>query len=167
VEILKSIIKEKGRRFIPHVIEPSFGSDRLAYVALEYAYSTKKDRVVLNLPYDISPVQIAVLPLVKKDGLPEYSIKLKQNLVSEGFLVEYDETGSIGRRYSRFDEIGTPICITIDYKTLDDETVTLRNRDSWRQVRTNINDLPQLLNDFFNLKKEFQNLGILLNNKED
>ena len=79
--------------------------------------------------------------------------------IRDRFTAQYDESGSIGRRYARFDEIGTPICITIDYQTLNDDTVTLRDRDTWRQVRTSIKELPQLLRGFFSLKLEFGDLG--------
>jgi len=162
VEFEEREIKERGRRFIPHVIEPSFGSDRLAYVALEYAYTVKDGRVILKLPRDIAPIQLAVLPLVQKDGLPERARKLYESLIEEGFSAEYDEAGSIGRRYARFDEVGTPLCITVDYQTLEDDTVTIRDRDSWEQVRSNVKDLPRLLWDFFRFKIDFHDLGSLV-----
>jgi len=160
VEFEEREIVERGRRFIPHVIEPSFGSDRLAYVALEYAYTVKDGRVILKLPRDIAPIQLAVLPLVQKDGLPEKARELHGILIDEGFMVEYDESGFIGRRYARFDEIGVPLCITVDYQTLEDDTVTIRDRDSWRQVRAGINALPAALRDYFNFKRDFEDLGI-------
>jgi len=159
VEITRTEIREKGRRFIPHVIEPSFGSDRLAYAALEYAYTIKDNRVVLRLPRDITPVQLAVLPLVSKDGLPEKAREVYKLLIDEGFTVEYDESGYIGRRYARFDEIGVPLCITIDYQTLKDETVTLRDRDTWKQVRSKIREMPSLLHNYFRFKINFEDLG--------
>jgi len=160
VEFEEREIVERGRRFIPHVIEPSFGSDRLAYVALEYAYTVKDGRVILKLPRDIAPIQLAVLPLVQKDGLPEKARELHVILIDEGFMVEYDESGFIGRRYARFDEIGVPLCITVDYQTLRDDTVTIRDRDSWRQVRAAINALPAILRDYFNFKRDFEDLGV-------
>jgi len=159
VEIIRKEIKEKGRRFIPHVIEPSFGSDRLAYAALEYAYTLKNNRVVLRLPRDIAPVQLAILPLVSKNGLPEKAREVYKLLIDEGFTVEYDESGYIGKRYARFDEIGVPLCITIDYQTLKDETVTLRDRDTWKQIRAKIKDLPSLLYNYFRFKINFEDLG--------
>jgi len=159
VDLVHKEVEEKGRRFIPHVIEPSFGSDRLAYVALEFAYATRKGRVVLSLPRAIAPVQVAVLSLVSKDGLPERARELHGMLAREGFTVDCDEAGSIGRRYARFDEIGTPLCVTVDYQTLKDETVTLRDRASWKQVRTSIKDLPTLLSDFFRSRIDFEDLG--------
>jgi len=159
VEIVRKKRVERGRRFVPHVIEPSFGSDRLVYVVLEYAYTKKGSRTILKIPRDLAPIEVAVLPLVSRDGLPEKAREVHSKLISEGFLAEYDESGSIGRRYARFDEVGTPICITIDYQTLEDETVTLRDRDTWEQVRTEIGRLPQLLREYFRWEREFKDLG--------
>ncbi len=153
---------KEGRRFIPHVVEPSFGSDRLVYVVLEYAYQAKKDRVLLRLPRELAPIQIGVYPLVGKDGLPEKAWQIRQMLASEGFAAEYDESGSIGRRYARADEVGTPLGITIDYDSLKDDTITIRDRDSWKQVRTQIGQLVDLLHAYFNYKKEFEDLGQLV-----
>ncbi|MEM1673276.1 MAG: glycine--tRNA ligase [Candidatus Bathyarchaeia archaeon] len=159
VEVSEVEVKARGRRFIPHVIEPSFGSDRLAYAALEYAYTVKDDRVVLKLPRDIVPIQLAVLPLVSRDGLPEKAREVYNLLIDEGFYVEYDDAGYIGRRYARFDEIGVPLCVTIDYQTLRDDTVTIRDRDTWKQVRAQIKELPQLLHKYFRYKINFEDLG--------
>jgi glycyl-tRNA synthetase len=162
VEISRVKTEETGRRFVPHVVEPSFGSDRLAYIALEYAYQQKKDRMLLKLPREIAPVQIAVFPLVNKDGLPEEAKKICQKLLDEGFAVEYDDSGSVGRRYARMDEVGTPLCVTIDYRTLKDKTVTIRDRDTWKQVRTNVKRLVDLLRAYFCYKKDFGDLGELI-----
>jgi glycyl-tRNA synthetase len=151
-----------GKRFVPHVIEPSFGLDRLAYVALEYAYTKKKKRTLLSLSRDIAPTQASVFPLVSKDGLPEKAKEVYQMLINEGFAVEWDESGSIGRRYARADEAGTPLGITIDYRTLEDGTVTLRDRDSWKQVRSEIENLSQLLHAYFRHKLDFEGLGELI-----
>jgi glycyl-tRNA synthetase len=159
VEIAHQKVVERGKRFIPHVVEPSFGSDRLVYVALEYAYHVRDDRVILSFPRDIAPIQVGVYPLVSKDGLSEKAMELYKVLVNEGFIVEYDEAGSIGRRYARADEIGIPLGITVDYQTLDDNTVTIRDRDSWKQVRSLIEDLPELLHKYFRYKIEFEDLG--------
>jgi len=162
VEITHKKVEEKGRRFIPHVIEPSFGSDRLFYVTLEYAYRTKKGRTLLSLPRDLAPVQMGVFPLVSKDGLPEKAFQVYQMLVNEGFTVEYDEAGSIGRRYARADEVGTPLGVTVDYQTLEDNTVTIRDRDTWRQVRNEIRKLPEIFRDYFRYKIGFEELGKLI-----
>lgn len=159
IEIEHQRVVERGRRFIPHVVEPSFGSDRLVYVALEYAYRVRDDRAILSLPRDISPIQVGVYPLVSKDELPEKALELHKMLLNEGFAAEYDEAGSIGRRYARADEIGIPLGITVDYETLSDKTVTIRNRDSWKQVRSRIEDLPELLHNYFRRKISFEDLG--------
>ncbi|MBT0159400.1 glycine--tRNA ligase [Candidatus Bathyarchaeota archaeon A05DMB-2] len=152
----------RGTRFIPHVVEPSFGCDRLFYAALEYAYGVKDDRVVMSFPRSIAPIQVGVYPLVSKDGLVEKAREVHRLLANEGFMAEFDETGSIGRRYARADEAGVPLGITIDYDTLSDNTVTIRDRDSWRQVRSSLNDLPELLHRYFQGKIDFEDLGTLL-----
>jgi glycyl-tRNA synthetase len=159
VEIIHKRGKEKGRRFVPHVVEPSFGSDRLFYVTIEYAYTTREGRALLSLPRDLAPIQVGVYPLVSKDGLPEKARQVYQMLIDEGFTAEYDEAGSIGRRYARADEVGTPLGITIDYQTLEDDTVTIRDRDTWKQVRNEIGELPELLRAYFRHKIGFEDLG--------
>jgi len=153
---------KEGRRFIPHVVEPSFGSDRLVYIAVEYAYQTRDKRTLLSFPRDLAPVQVGVYPLVSKDELPEKAHEVHQMLVSKGFAAEYDESGSIGRRYARADEVGTPLGVTIDYDTLKDEKVTIRDRDSWKQVRTEIKLLPELLRAYFSFEKDFEDMGRLI-----
>jgi glycyl-tRNA synthetase len=152
----------RGKRFIPHVVEPSFGCDRLFYVALEYAYRMKDDRVVMSFPRSIAPTQVGVYPLVSKDGLVEKAQEVHRLLVDEGFAAEFDETGSIGRRYARADEAGVPLGITIDYETLNDGTITIRDRDTWQQVRSSIKDLPKLLQKYSQGKINFEDLGTLL-----
>jgi glycyl-tRNA synthetase len=159
VDVQRKKIVERGRHFIPHVVEPSFGSDRLLYVALEYAYQVKEGRVVLAFPRDIAPIQVGVYPLVSKDGLAEKALELYRKLADEGFLAEYDEAGSIGRRYARADEVGSQLGITVDYDTLKDNSVTIRDRDSWGQVRTRIEDLEQLLHRYFRGQTDFDHLG--------
>lgn len=153
---------KEGRRFIPHVIEPSFGSDRLVYIAVEYALKTMEKRTVLSFPRDLAPIQIGVYPLVRKNGIPEKARLVHQLFVKEGFLAEYDESGSIGRRYARADEVGAPIGVTIDYQTIKDDTVTIRDRDTWKQVRSNIQQLPKLLQAYFRYKLNFEDLGELV-----
>jgi len=110
----------------------------------------------------LAPVQVGVYPLVSKDGLPEKAKEVFQMLVSKGFTAEYDESGSIGRRYARADEAGTPLGVTIDYDTLKDDAVTIRDRDSWKQVRTEIKQLPELLRAYFRFEKNFEDLGRLI-----
>jgi len=159
VEIVRRRMEEKGRRFIPHVIEPSFGLDRLVYTALEYAYGTRDDRALMNFPLDIAPLQLGIFPLVSKDGLPEKAREVYRMMVGEAFMVEYDEAGSIGRRYARADEVGIPLGITVDYRSLTDDTVTVRDRDTWRQVRNRVDRLPELLRAYFRDKIGFEDLG--------
>ena len=159
VEVTHEKTVVRGKRFIPHVVEPSFGSDRLFYVALEYAYNVKDDRVVMSFPRAIAPTQLGVYPLVSKDGIDEKAREVHQQLLNEGFTAELDETGSIGRRYARADEAGVPLGITVDYDTLNDNSVTIRDRDSWRQVRIPIKSLPELLHKYFQGKLNFEDLG--------
>ena len=162
VDISRQKTTVRGTRFIPHVVEPSFGSDRLFYVALEYAYGIKDDRVVMSFPRSIAPIQVGVYPLMSKDGLDTKAVQVQRMLADEGFMAELDEAGSIGRRYARADEAGVQLGITIDYDSLKDDTVTIRDRDSWQQVRTQIKDLPELLHRYFQGKINFESLGILI-----
>ncbi len=164
VDIDHQKIVQRGRRFIPHVVEPSFGSDRLFYVALEHAYQVKDDRVILSFPRDIAPIQVGVYPLVSKDGLVEKALEVHKLLSNEGFVADYDEAGSIGRRYARADEAGVPLGITVDYETLSDGTVTIRDRDSWKQFRSRIKDLPEFLHKYFRRKINFEDIGNLAKN---
>lgn len=159
VDITLQKTVQRGRHYFPHVVEPSFGSDRLLYVTLEYAYHVKEDRVILSFPRDISPVQIGVYPLLSKDKLPEKAVEIHKMLIEEGFTVEYDEAGSIGRRYARADEVGVQLDITVDYDTLKDDTVTVRDRDSWKQIRCPIKQLSELLHKYFRGKIDFSELG--------
>jgi glycyl-tRNA synthetase len=159
IKVVCKEVEETGRRFLPHVVEPSFGIDRLVYVALEYAYEKREDRALLKLPRELAPVQVGVYPLVSKDGLTKAARQLCLLLLGEGFAAEYDAAGSIGRRYARADEAGTPLCITIDYQTLKDETVTIRDRDSWKQVRARVDSLPENLRSYFNNRKNLEDMG--------
>ena len=145
VEFIKTRKRVKGRKFIPFVAEPSFGAERLVYAVMEHAYREKEGRVILSLPPDIAPIEVAVFPLVSRDGLPEKAEEVYKLLKARGLLVEYDESGSIGRRYARADEIGIPLAITVDHQTLEDNTVTIRDRDSWKQVRCPIDKLPEVV----------------------
>jgi glycyl-tRNA synthetase len=154
-----TIHRPDGSRFLPHVVEPSFGLDRLVYVTLEAAYSKRGERTVLSLPRWIAPIQAVVLPLVTRDGLPERAKEIRELLKGGGLVVEYEDKGSIGKRYARHDEIGTPVAVTVDYQTLEDDSVTLRDRDSWRQVRQKVSRLPGLLTDYLRGRIEFEELG--------
>jgi glycyl-tRNA synthetase len=162
LDITEKEVEVAGRYFIPHVVEPSFGIDRIVYATLEYAYSREGKRTRLALPRDVAPIKAMVYPLVTRNGLPDTAMNVYRTLLKEGIIVRYDSSGSIGRRYARADEIGVPICVTIDYQSIKDNTVTLRDLYSRKQVRTSIPKLANLLHTYFKKKCEFTNLGMPL-----
>ncbi len=127
--------KVSGQKFVPHVIEPSYGVDRILYSVLEHAYSRKDDYVTLSLKGLVAPIKVGVFPLMPKDGMDGIALEVYDALVAQGISANYDESGSIGRRYARMDEAGTPCCVTVDHQTVDDCTVTIRDRDSKEQTR--------------------------------
>jgi glycyl-tRNA synthetase len=137
-------------RYIPYVIETSVGLDRTILMLIADAYREEEvegeKRVVLGLSPRLAPLTCAVFPLVKKGGMPEVARRIEHDL-RRRFNVFYDEKGAVGRRYRRMDEAGTPFCVTIDGQTLDDETVTVRHRDSMRQDRVPANQLTSYLFD--------------------
>jgi len=145
----KMLVKEDSKEFIPNVFELSAGIDRSFYVVLDNAFRKEKrgpeERIFLKLPAKIAPYLCAVFPLVKKDGLFEKAKAIFNNLNSYNLDVFFDEKGSIGKRYARVDETGVPFAITVDHQTLEDKTVTLRNRDSMKQKRVKVDELPVLL----------------------
>lgn len=132
-------------KLVPHVIEPTFGLDRTVLALLCEAYAEEtlengEQRTVLRFQPHMAPVKVAVFPLMKKEQLVEQSRNIF-NTLKQHWLVQYDDSGAIGKRYRRQDEIGTPLCITIDYQTLEDNTVTVRHRDSMEQERIPVNAL--------------------------
>ncbi|MDK2372566.1 MAG: glycine--tRNA ligase [Candidatus Korarchaeota archaeon] len=136
------------RKLLPHLYEPSIGLDRVLFHELMLAYREDEERVWLQLPRYLAPIEVAVFPLMKKDGMPKKAKEIYRMLISEGFVAFYDESGTIGRRYRRMDEVGTPACVTVDHQTMEDETVTLRDRDTMEQVRVRIVELPAKLRSF-------------------
>ena len=148
---IKEITIGTGKGFTPHVIEPSYGIDRILYFLLEHNYSEgkKKDEKyrILKLNSKIAPIKAGVFPLVSDEKLIEIAKKIDRELRNAGIPTYYDESGTIGRRYARLDEIGTPFCITIDHDTLEDGTVTIRDRDTTKQVRKNIDEVIQYIKD--------------------
>jgi glycyl-tRNA synthetase len=142
----------ENKNYVPYVIETSIGLDRMFLLTLCNAYQEqdlsneeKQDsRTVLHLHPCLAPVKAAVFPLTKKDGLPEKAREI-MDLLKLDFNLQYDEKDSIGKRYRRQDAIGTPVCITVDHQTLEDNTVTIRHRDSMDQERVNANDLDFIL----------------------
>ena len=142
---------ELGESYTPYVIETSIGVDRMFLSVLSHAYEEEQleggdSRVVLRLPAALSPVKLAIFPLVKKDGLPEKAHEIMNDLRFH-FKCAYEEKDSIGKRYRRHDAIGTPFCITVDHETLNDGCVTIRERDTMKQERVKIEDLRALIED--------------------
>jgi len=141
---------ELNESYIPYVVETSIGLDRMFLAILSFSYTEEKlddgsERIVLKIPPMLAPIKIAVLPLVKKDGMPEKAREVIDKL-KDDFLCRYDEKDAIGRRYRRQDAIGTPFCITVDTQTLEDDTVTLRDRDNMQQIRIPCNQIADLVN---------------------
>jgi len=159
--------EETKEKVVPFVIEPSFGLDRTIMVLLLDAYREEKDektkeiKVKLKLHPEISPVTVAIFPLMKKDGLAEKAREVFEMLKTE-FVCEYDEAGSIGKRYARADEVGTPWAVTIDYDTLRGKTVTLRNRDTTEQIRVKISELEKSITKLMNNEAKLKDLGKII-----
>lgn len=148
------------KEFIPYVIEPTFGMDRLILAVLADAYSESEARsgkedavheteVTLRLPKELAPIKVAVLPLSRKDELIKPAQEILQTL-NKHWMCQYDETASIGKRYRRQDEIGTPYCLTVDFETAKDRSVTVRDRDSMKQDRVKIEELPAYFKERLN-----------------
>jgi glycyl-tRNA synthetase len=157
-------VTESGEHVRPHVVEPSFGVGRIVYTLLAHAYEEDvvdgERRTYLSLPPAVAPTTVGVFPLMDRDGLAEYARDLERELRAAGLSVAYDESGAIGRRYRRQDEVGTPFCVTVDYDTLEEaeastggrtdgdggaETVTVRDRDTTAQTRVPVGDLAETL----------------------
>jgi len=136
-QVIKRVEKVTGDRVIPHVIEPSHGLDRIFYSILEHAYDydEKEDYVVMHMAPAVAPIKVGVFPLMEKDGLDEMAKRIYESVHTHRVEAYYDGSGTIGRRYARMDEVGTPWCITVDYDSLKDGTVTIRDRDSKEQKR--------------------------------
>ncbi len=155
-----TVLTEDKRKVIPHVVEPSFGIERTIAGILLHTFVEDKKRGWnwFKFPVKIAPYTAAVFPLVNKDNLPEKAKEVYEKL-KERFDVIYDESGSIGRRYARADEIGTPFSITIDYESLENETCTIRHRDTTKQIRVKINELPSITEKLIREEVEFEKAG--------
>ncbi|MCD7973931.1 MAG: glycine--tRNA ligase [Candidatus Azobacteroides sp.] len=155
---------ELNKSYVPYVIETSIGVDRMFLSIMAASYCEEKlenneTRVVLKLPPALAPAKAAILPLLKKEGLPERAREI-MNVLKYNFKCMYDEKDTIGKRYRRQDAIGTPFCITVDHQTLTDNTVTIRHRDTMEQERVNISDLQSIISErvtISNLLKELEN----------
>ncbi|MCD1294542.1 glycine--tRNA ligase [Methanocella sp. CWC-04] len=153
-----------GENIIPHVVEPSYGIDRTLYSVLEHAYDEDiadgEERVVMRFARGVAPITVAVLPLLSREPLTGKAQSIARDLKCAGFFVEYDESGTIGKRYRRNDEAGTPFCVTIDYDTIEkDDTVTIRDRDSMVQVRAPVKDLVPILGGLIMSNKPITEYG--------
>lgn len=149
-EVAKVREKVAGERVVPHVIEPSHGLDRIFYTVLEHAYShdDSEDYTVLRLRPEVAPIKVGVFPLMEKDGLDDLARRIYEGVHSHRVEAYYDGSGTIGKRYARMDEVGTPWCITVDYDTLSGDqqgTVTIRDRDSKAQKRIKADDVPSII----------------------
>jgi glycyl-tRNA synthetase len=154
---------ELNKSYTPYVVETSIGVDRMFLSILAGSYCEEQldngeKRVLLKLPPALAPVKLAILPLVKKDGLSEKAREIMDNL-KFNFACQYDEKDSIGKRYRRHDAIGTPFCATIDHQTIEDHMVTIRHRDTMEQERVAINDLQQIIAEKTEMKSLLKKLS--------
>jgi glycyl-tRNA synthetase len=144
-EIVELKEKQSGEKFVPHVIEPSYGIDRILYFLLEHNYVEGKKKeeeyTILKLNPRVAPIKVGIFPLIGDDALIKIARLIDNDLRKAGINTFYDESGTIGRRYARLDEIGTPFCITVDHDSLHDKQVTVRDRDTTKQERINIQDI--------------------------
>ncbi|MGB4654924.1 MAG: glycine--tRNA ligase [Bacteroidales bacterium] len=158
---IKYFDPEINQSYVPYVVETSIGLDRTFLAIMSAAYTEEEVdgemRVVLKIPPALAPNKVAVLPLVRKDGLPEIAEKVV-NMLKFDFKTDYDEKDSIGKRYRRQDAIGTPYCVTIDHQTIDDNKVTIRDRDTMQQERVSIDKLPEIIDKKVSMKNLFRQI---------
>jgi len=148
----------RGEKVIPHVIEPSYGIDRIIYSVLLHSYAENDDRTYLKLEKQIAPVGVSVFPLVNKDELVETAHQIRDELRKQNIISEYDGSGTIGRRYARSDEIGVPFAVTVDHETIENKTVTIRNRDDLKQIRVPITEVYNILLGLLEGRIEFESI---------
>lgn len=158
-ESMEIFDEESKKKVLPSVIEPTFGMERILLAVLTRAYSkNQKGEVILKIPPKLSPIKAAIFPIVKKEEFEKISREVFENLKKE-FNVSYDNSGSIGRRYARNDEIGTPYCITIDGDSIKNKDATIRDRDTSKQIRIKTSELCVVLRNLINGDKNFKNLS--------
>ena len=160
---LKVFDEESKKKILPQVIESSFGVERafLVFMFDAYFYDKSKDNVVLKFHPRLSSIKAAIFPLVKRKDFEKISEEIVEDLGNE-YNVIYDRSGSIGRRYARNDEAGTPFCITIDEKSLKKKDVTIRDRDTTKQIRVKISELKEILRNLIDKKLKFEDAGKLI-----
>jgi glycyl-tRNA synthetase len=153
-KIIEKKEKISGEKFVPHVIEPSYGIDRILYCLLEHNFEegTKKgeEYTILKFNSKIAPITVGIFPLINNEKLSKIAQNIDNDLRNKGIRTYYDMGGSIGRRYARMDEVGTPYCITVDHDSLLDDTITIRERDTTKQVRIKIDEISNYLNEKIN-----------------
>jgi glycyl-tRNA synthetase len=147
-------VVEDEEKFVPHIFEISMGLDRIFYAVLENSLTERGGKPVLKFPRELTPLDVVILPLVRKDGIDSKAREIHEILKTK-FETKYDEKQSIGKRYVIYDQLGVPLAITVDYDSLKKQDVTLRDRDSMKQIRIKIKDLEAKINDFFKGKKIF------------
>jgi glycyl-tRNA synthetase len=141
-----NINSHTDKKEIPQILEIAFGPDRIIYTLLESAFNVEDGRINLKINPELAPNMVAVFPLVRnKEDITNLALKVHKKLLKHRISSFYDESGSIGRRYRRQDELGTPFCLTIDYESLEDNTITIRDRDSMEQTRIDIRKVPEIL----------------------
>jgi glycyl-tRNA synthetase len=155
---------ELNESYVPYVVETSVGLDRMFLAVMSNSLKNEKledgsERVVLSLPPALAPYKVAIMPLTKKDGLPEKAREIF-DLLKFDFQCVYDEKDSPGKRYRRQDAIGTPFCVMIDHETMENNTVTVRDRDTMQQVRVSISELHKLIDEKVNLRNLLLNLQL-------
>ncbi|WP_135535216.1 glycine--tRNA ligase [Halostella pelagica] len=155
-------VTESGEHITPHVVEPSFGVGRVVYTVIAHAYREDEvdgeERTYLELDAEVAPTTVGVFPLMDKDGMAERAREIAAELRENGLDVTYDDSGAIGRRYRRQDEVGTPFCVTVDYETLEEGTVTVRERDTTEQTRVDVDELAESLAGLRNGGRTFDEL---------
>jgi len=153
-------VRENGEKFVPHILEIAFGTDRPTYALMDIFYDKKKEgegKSVFRIPYHIAPIDVSIFPLMKKPELLGLSLEIKK-VLEKIFVVDYDISGSIGKRYLRSATAGTPYAITIDYDSVDKNDVTIRDRDSEKQKRIKISNLKEVLTALIDGEKSFEDL---------
>ncbi len=156
--------RESGEKFVPHILEIAFGTDRPVFSLLDIFYNKKaieQGKTMFKLPYHMAPIDVSIFPLLKKPKLVSLANKIKDDLEKE-FIIDFDISGSIGKRYLRSSESGTPFAVTIDFESLEDNTVTLRDRDTEKQIRVEIKTLKETLIKLLNNEIKFEKAGKLI-----
>jgi glycyl-tRNA synthetase len=159
--------REDGTKFTPHVLEIAFGTDRPTYGLMDIFYEKKSEgegKTVFKVPYNMAPIEVSIFPLLKKPELISIAKEIKENLEKD-FIVEYDESGTVGKRYLRSAVVGTPYAITIDYESVEKKEVTIRDRDSEKQIRVLIPELKETLRKLLSQEIEFEKAGKVIKNE--